>query len=102
MRKTVATEKAPAAIGPYSQAIRSGGVRFVFPGQPAGARDRPGRETSGWCPGGDRRDRVGRMIQRAFDTRPDLRHCVQTWTRRAVPLVTGFTHCPVGFRTFLV
>src|SRR3972149_11905059 len=28
MRKTVATEKAPAAIGPYSQAIRSGGFLF--------------------------------------------------------------------------
>src|SRR4030067_796554 len=32
MRRTVATEKAPAAIGPYSQAIRSGGVLF-FSGQ---------------------------------------------------------------------
>lgn len=28
MRETVRTDKAPAAIGPYSQAIRSGGVLF--------------------------------------------------------------------------
>src|SRR3970282_537548 len=28
MRKTVATDKAPAAIGPYSQAVRSGGFLF--------------------------------------------------------------------------
>ncbi len=28
MRKTVMTEKAPAAIGPYSQAVRSGGFLF--------------------------------------------------------------------------
>jgi len=42
------------------------------------------------------------MIQRAFDTRPDLRHCVQTWTRRTVPLVTVFTRCTLGFQTFLV
>ncbi len=28
MRKTVQTEKAPAAIGPYSQAVRSGGFLF--------------------------------------------------------------------------
>ncbi|MGE5700217.1 MAG: RidA family protein [Deltaproteobacteria bacterium] len=28
MRKTVRTDKAPAAIGPYSQAVRSGGFLF--------------------------------------------------------------------------
>lgn len=28
MRKTVSTEKAPAAIGPYSQAVSSGGFLF--------------------------------------------------------------------------
>jgi 2-iminobutanoate/2-iminopropanoate deaminase len=28
-RKVIATERAPAAIGPYSQAIRAGGLLFV-------------------------------------------------------------------------
>ena len=28
-RKAIATERAPAAIGPYSQAIRAGGLLFV-------------------------------------------------------------------------
>ena len=42
------------------------------------------------------------MNQRAFRTRPDLMHCVQTWTRRTDPLETVFTRCMLGFQTFLV
>ena len=41
------------------------------------------------------------MSQRDFDTRPDLMHCVQTGTRRTVPLSTVFTRCTLGFQTFL-
>ncbi len=42
------------------------------------------------------------MSHRAFDSRPDLMHCVQTWTRRTVPLSTVFTLCMLGFQTFLL
>lgn len=42
------------------------------------------------------------MSQTAFETRPDLMHCVQTWRRLTVPLVTVFTRCTLGFQTFLV
>jgi len=157
VRETVRTDKAPAAIGPYSQAIRSGAVLFCsgqIPLDPAtgkmvdggiesqtervlcnlaavleagGAslgsvakttvylvdlsdfpamnkvyrpRDHPGGETSGGSAGGNRRDRVSRMNQRAFDIRPDLMHCVHAWTRRTVPLVTVFTRCTFGFHCF--
>jgi hypothetical protein len=41
------------------------------------------------------------LNQSAFDTRPDLMHCVQTRTRRTVPLSTVFTRCTLGFQTFL-
>ena len=40
------------------------------------------------------------MSQTAFETRPDLMHCVQTRTRRTVPSVTVFTRCTLGFHTF--
>lgn len=42
------------------------------------------------------------MSQTAFVTRPDLMHCVQTWTRLTVPLVTVFTRCMLGLQTFRV
>lgn len=42
------------------------------------------------------------MNQRVFKTRPDLMHCVQTWTRRTDPLEMVFTRCTLGFQTFLV
>ena len=42
------------------------------------------------------------MSQMAFDTRPDLMHCVQAWMCRTVPLVTVFTRCTLGFQTFLL
>ncbi len=42
------------------------------------------------------------MTQTAFETRPALMHCVQTWTRRTVPPVTVFTRCTLGFQTFRV
>ena len=41
------------------------------------------------------------MNQRAFDSRPDLMHCVQTWRRRTVPFWIVFTRWMFGFHTFL-
>jgi hypothetical protein len=40
------------------------------------------------------------MSQMAFDTRPDLMHCVQTWRCRTVPLATVFTRCTLGLQIF--
>lgn len=42
------------------------------------------------------------MTQTAFVILPDLMHCVQTRTRRTVPLLTVFTRCTLGFHTFRV
>jgi hypothetical protein len=42
------------------------------------------------------------MSQRAFDTRPDLMHWVQTGRRRTVPPSIVFTRWTLGFQTFLL
>ena len=40
------------------------------------------------------------MNQTAFETLPDLMHCVQTGSRRTVPPLTVRTRCTLGFHTF--
>ena len=69
------------------------GIRDVFPGKPAGARDHPGGEGAGRSAGGDRGRGTAslEMIGGFSDFRPDFVDPLRArrWTGRTAPLVLG-------------